>query len=389
MTARARLITTLVALVLVAPVAGIRLQDTERLERFHTRRLAAWPEPAAFVDPPAAFRAARAWLTDRAWPTIAATNAYKRFLYFVLGSPPAHKLTIGLDGQVFLNSWNETEPDVLLESLCVRAHGADAGRGLSRSLGELATFSREIATPVDVIVVPTTATLYAERLPPSVSRRLREGCAAVAAGRSALRDVQVPAGVRYLYLYDALRPFLADPAFYPRNNWHASGKSLAVLRDTWLAAAGLPAVVDERIEAVDQPAEMLLMSGVADPQPAYAVRNAHVRFDAARDAAFRAAVGDLFTNPAFPSHVYLNDRPPVDASLLIVSDSFGQLAAEVFAGAFAEVTQVNTNDLPLGNAAELVARARALHRVDRIVLLFQEGGVDRAINYGRVLRRAQ
>jgi len=72
---------------------------------------------------------------------------------------------------------------------------------------------------------------------------------------------------------------------------------------------------------------------------------------------------------------------------VIVSDSFGQLAAEVFAGAFADVTQVNTNDLPLGEAAELVARARALHRVDRILLLFQEGGIDRAINYGRVLRR--
>lgn len=387
LTARARLMTTLIALALLVPVLGIMWNNDETLGRFHNRALTAWPAPAAFVHPPEAFRQARAWLADRAWPTIAVTGAWKRFLYFGLATAPSRKLTIGLDGHLFLNSWNEVESDVLLESLCVRAHGDDAGKGMTRALGEFAAYAQASATPVDVVVVPTAATLYARHLPPSVSRRLRDACNAVADGRSALRDVVVPAGMHYLYAFDALTPYLDDPAFYPRNNWHAYGKSLAVLRDAWLAAIGLPVTVDERIEAFEYPAEMLQMSGVIDPQPLYGVRNAHVVRDTARDAAFRAAIGDLFSSPWFPTNVYVNDRAPIDESLLIVSDSFGQLASEVFAGAFADVVQVNTNDLPIGDVATVIERARALHRVDRILILVQEGGVDRAINYGRLLQR--
>lgn len=384
---RARIATTLVALALLVPVLGVAWQDQTAAARFHNRALAPWPPANAFANPPDYFRQARAWLADRAWP-VEAVALQKRILYFVLRSPPAYKLTIGLDGQLFLNSWNEIEPNVLLEALCVRAHGDEARQGLTRALPEFADYARLRGIPVDVVVAPTTATLYAPLLPSSVQRRLRDACNAVAAGRSTLRDVVAPPDVRFLYAFDALRAHTADPAFYPRNNWHASGKSLAVLRDAWLASAGLAAAIDERIEPVVEPAEMLLMSGVDDPQPAYAVRNAHVRHDDARNAAFRVAVAGLFTNPAFPTHVYTNDRAPIRQSLLIVSDSFGQLAAEVFAGAFADVVQVNTNDLPFGDVATLIDRANALHRVDRILFLFQEGGVDRAINYARVLQRA-
>lgn len=384
---RARFVSTLIALALLVPVLGIAWQDQATVERFHNRTLSAWPSPWAFSSPPEYFRRARAWLADRVWP-IQAVMLQKRILYFALATPPGRRLTLAADGQVFLNSWNEIKPDVLLEALCVRAHGDEVARGLARALPELAEYSRRRAVALDVMVVPTTATLYARRLPSSVSRRLREGCVAVAEGRTALRGVDTPAGLHFLYPYDALRPHLVDPAFYPRNNWHASGKSLTVLRDTWLASIGLASAIDERIEPVAEPAEMLLMSGVVDPQPAYAVRNPHVRRDEARDAALRAAVGGLFSNPLFPTHVYTNARAPVGESLLILSDSFGQLAAEVFAGAFADVVQVNTNDLPFGNIATLIDRANALHHADRILFLFQEGGVDRAINYAHMLQLA-
>lgn len=385
--ARARIAMTLVALALLVPVLGIAWQDQVKVARFHNRALSAWPASSAFASPPDYFRQARAWLADRVWP-LEAVMLQKRILYFALATPPAHKLTIAADGQVFLSSWNEVEPNVLFESLCVRAHGDETRRGLARALPDFAEYARQRSVAFDMLVVPTTATLYAQRLPRSVQRRLRDACGAVAAGQSALRDVDVPPGLHYLYAYDALRPYLDDPGFYPRNGWHASGKSLAVLRDAWLASIGFTPAIDERIEPVVQMAEMLLMSGVVDPQPAYVVRNPHVRADAARNAAFRAAIGDLFTNPAFPTNVFTNADAPVGESLLIVSDSFGQLASEVFAGAFADVVQVNTNDLPFGDVATLIDRAQALQRADRILLLFQEGGVDRAINYARVLRLA-
>lgn len=380
----ARIATTLFAAALLAPVLGLVARDETALAKFHNRILAPWPAAAAFANPPEGFRQTRAWLADRAWPVASAVGLLKRILYFALATPPAQKMTIGLDGHLFLNSWNDIEPGILLDSLCVRAHGDAARAGLTRALAQLAAYSQREQTPVDLVIVPTTATLYARFLPTSVPRRFRDACNAVATGTSGLRQIAAPA---FLYPFDLFEAQAADPAFYPRNNWHAAGKSLAVLRDAWLAAAGLAATVDEHVDATQAPAEVLLMSGVTDPQPVYVVSNAHVRADPALDAAFRGAIGDLFANPAYLTYVYANDRPPIDQTLLIVSDSFGQLASGVFAGAFASVMQVNTNDMRFDAIAELIARARAVHRVDRILFLFQEGGVDRPINYASLLQR--
>src|SRR5262249_49469378 len=149
-----------------------RLQDTMALQYFHTRTLAPWPSSAAFTaDPPEYFRRARAWLADRAWPVEAAVALHKRILYFALASPPARKVTIGLDGHLFLNSWDE-EAGKLIENLCVLAHGEAAQRGFARALPQIAEYVQRRGTPVDVLIAPTTATLYASHLPPSVPRHL-------------------------------------------------------------------------------------------------------------------------------------------------------------------------------------------------------------------------
>jgi hypothetical protein len=383
---RARLLTTLVALLLLLPVLCTRLQNPATLESFHNRTLRPWPVAASFpADPVRYFQNAKAWLADRAFPIIEATKLQRKVLYYVFDTAPQRRISLGSNGFVFLNGSSDAQANEVFETNCIVSHGKDSRDKLAQALPQIAQYAQRRGVAVDVIVVPTLATLYAQHLPPSVPEKYRKACREVGAGVSALLDIAPTPGVNFVFPLNAMRAASADEAFFPKGNWHAIGKSVAVARDAYLHVLGAAPPAQERLEPGVAPAELLEPYGIVVWNPIYFVRNAHVRSDPARSGAFAAAIASLFPNPHVSTAYYANDAPVLDQSVLMVSDSYGHSASEVFAGAFRDLSMVVTNGMATGDVGELVDRASRLQRIDRVILLVQEGSVDRIVGLAQGL----
>jgi len=372
----ARLSTCLLALCLLVPTLGIRWQDAAALERFHSHALSPWPVAAEFqADPVEYFRRARVWLRERAFPIEAATLLQKNLAFFVLQSPPEERITLGLDGHIFLNSGDNRYLNSMLELTCVQAHTDQAAQAVQASLYAWGLAAEQRSQTIDLVMIPTAASLYGDKLPPSTPEAQRRACQERTLGRSALLSVR-SSSPRVHFSYPLL-PMLAargDVGFFPRANWHALGLSLKVARDAYLrdVAPGSGAV-DETLTLGEAPSELLMTYGIRKNEPTYFIHNLHVQADEARDARLRGAVRHLFIGgDAFVTHVFNNSKPVIDEAVLMVSDSYGDGAAEVFAGAFRSLIQVNINTLVSG-VGPLLERVSELEQFERVILLLQEG----------------
>jgi hypothetical protein len=378
MSRSARLGTAIVALVLAVPVLGITWQDEPTLEAFHKRTLAALPLRDTFwADPVTYFRAVRSWVSDRVYPIIQVTQFEKRISYRALGVPPAPRITIGKDGHVFVNGATNSQLYRLMDDTCVRAHQSKSAHSTARALTGLRKIARRQKTRVDVIVVPAATSIYGDALPDSVPDPIRRACLQRTAGISPLLSVKVPTGVGFTYPLREMLAARGDEAFFPRGNWHPAGLSLKVVRDTYLGSLGHPPPAGEALERGTAPAELLFDFGVEERVPIYFLRNAAVSANPERNAELRAAIAALFKTTRFTTHVYENVNPVLDETVLMLSDSFGDLAAEAFAGAFRQLIQVNTNVVRGRKERGLFERVRGIEPIDRVLILVQEGNVGR------------
>jgi hypothetical protein len=72
----------------------------------------------------------------------------------------------------------------------------------------------------------------------------------------------------------------------------------------------------------------------------------------------------------------------------MISDSFGNASAEIFAGAFRELLHVTTNDIKAELLPELLKRVAVLGRIDRIIMLVEEGGTDIVVAWSNSLAKS-
>ena len=382
---RARIAIAVCCLCLLVPVLGLRLQDESTLEQLHYHTLSKWPNPRDLpVNPAGYFSQARNWLAERAYPIIAASRLSNKILYYVFDTSPQPRITLGKDGFLFVNGHSDDTVNESFDNLCIKAHSPSASQHLQKSFASLAKFAGERGIAVDVVIVPTTPTLYGDYLPASVPPNYLSECRQRSGGDSPLLRIPKPAGMTFVYPFLQMKAARDDEAFYPKGNFHASGMSLKVARDAYLDAIGAQGRVDDRLDRGFAPSEILAGYGITAQLPSYFVLNEHVRRDLERQAVLAKAVGDLYPHPGFAANYYVNSKPLLPDSVLMVSDSFGDRASEVFAGAFASTFQV-ASSLPKERLRELIERVSQLEHTSRLILLVQEGGVEQIVTWADAL----
>jgi hypothetical protein len=364
------------AQLLAAPALGIVLQDEAELAAFHNHALAAWPALERLrTEPVSYFQGARTWLSERIFPIQLVTRVQKSVLVHWLHEAPEPRIALGEDGHIFLNGASNDTLFGLYGAACVHAQSASTARSLEQALRYWATLAQLRGYTSDFVVIPTAATLYADMLPESTPAHLRRACLDTMAGRTALMSVHAPKHTSSHFLYPLGEMLAAkrDEAFYPKGNWHPVGLSLKVVRDTYLAQLGLQPDVRENMRHGLGPAEILVGYGIDWARPRYFLENPAVSVVAERDSLVRRAIAPLFRGDRFVTHFYENSRPVLDQTALLLTDSFGDLAAEVFAGAFRKLVQVNLNDLQAGSQSQVIDLVQRVERVDRVIFLIQEG----------------
>lgn len=369
-------LTCVLAQFLAAPTLGIMLQDESQLAEFHRHALSPWPSSQLlFVDPVSFVHAAEKAYSERLFPVQLATHAQKTALLHWFNEAPEPRVSLGEDGHIFLNGASNEALYGLFVTGCLSAHSDSAARSLEAALQYWSNLAKSTGWTPDFVVIPTAASLYADKLPNSTPSSLRAACLERMAGRSALLSVRPPEHSPAIFVYP-LREMLGakhDPGFYPKGNWHPVGKSLQVVRDAYLAKLGLRQSVRETLHPEVGPAEILLTYGIDWPRPLYVAENPSVYIDAERDALVRRAITPLFRGARFVTHAYRNEQPALEQTALLVTDSFGDQAAAVFAAAFRSLIQVNINDLLTARPSQVIDSVRGVVPFDRVVFLIQEG----------------
>jgi hypothetical protein len=366
----------LLAALLLVPALGVCLQDERALQNFHGRALSAWPDLATCVaDPVVYFKNVKSWVADRVFPIQQATHA-RANLFYLLGSPPEPRVTLGTEGFVFLNGGTNQTTDSIFATTCVDAHQQRAADFLERTFAsKAASILAARARPIDVIAVPTPSTLYGDKLPSDVAPIYRQACLDRVARRSPLLSVRATAPVSFFYPLTEMLAARDGEGFYPKGNYHPLGWSLKLIRDGYLARRQVSAPVDEEMALGHYPSEVLSMSGVFRDMPVHFIQNPNVTERHRKNAVLARWINSLFVRADTPARVYTNTHPLLEERVLMLSDSYGEGAAKVFAGAFRQVTQVTTNYLLRGQMPRLIERIDHVEPFDRLIILFQEGNV--------------
>jgi hypothetical protein len=191
--ARAALV--LVAVCLLVPLVGAFLQSRDALEEFHRRSLRPWPTPSALrTDPVQYFQGAKAWLADRVFPIMAASRLQKRAAYFLLHDSPSPHVTLGEHGHIFLNGVDARRQNGFFDAACLSAHLPRRIRQLENDLRSWEQVARRRGLRADIVLIPTSASIYGDELPDSVPQSYREACAQRSAGNAPLLDARSPPG---------------------------------------------------------------------------------------------------------------------------------------------------------------------------------------------------
>jgi hypothetical protein len=368
-------VTCLLAAGLLAPTLGIALQSEAALQAFHNRNLSAWPALESFPSEPVAyFQSIRGWLSDRVYP-IEQADQLQANLLFWLGSPPEPRVSLGADGHVFLNAGSNHSVGEILTVACISAHEQKIADMLEQTFAKRAKSGEHggSARPVDVIAFPSPPSLYADKLPDSVSPQHRQACLERQSGRSPLLSIHGTAPVMFMYPLPEMLAARDAEGFYPKGNFHPMGLSIKLVRDRYLARRQVSGVVSETLVLGQAPSEVLLMSGVHRDEPAYFIVNPNVRERPRKNAELARWINALFVRNELPARVYTNSKPLLEERVLMISDSYGAAAAPVFAGAFRQLVQVTTNYLRPGEIPRLIRRIDYVEPFDRLIVLFNEG----------------
>jgi hypothetical protein len=378
----ARVLLIFISLLLLVPIVGMPLQSKTALEQFHNGTLPDLPPAASLTaDPRAYFAAAQQWLNYRVYPIIDAATLLKKILLFGFDTPPQRRVTLTADGFVFLNGTDDGHLNNIFETVCVRAQSPDVVSAFQAAIPRLAAFATANHIAIDLVVVPTLETLYGDYLPASVPLKYRTACKRRALGDNPALSVTAPAPIHLTFPFSQMHTARDDPGFYPRGNWHPDGLSMKVVRDTYLSQLGTVGKIDEVVSRTTGPSELLRAYGISKYLPLYTIVDTHVADDVTANASLQDAGRSLFQGPGYDTHAYRNDHPVQQETVLMLSDSFGALAAPVFAGAFSSLMQVTTNSLGKGNVVALINNIARRNPIDRIILLVEEGNTDLIAEY--------
>jgi hypothetical protein len=366
----------------VLPVATIPLQDEAALRRFHNRVLRDWPASVSAIGPVDYFKAAGGWLADRANPIIAASLLQKQILFYALHTAPQARVSLGPEGHVFLTGNSEANLNDIISPQCLAAQDSRLAGLLNQSLNSIQGFARRLGMTQRTVMFPTTPTLYADFLPPSIPRSIRDACKFVLEKGSPLAGL---AGLGVTYPFAEMKALRRDPAFYPIANFHPEGYSLKIARDAYLRDEGIVLDIEESVRPVTGRSELLQRYGINKAYRRYEIMNTDVSADGGAQAALAKELTEFFYYPP-QIDVWVNSSPHVSRTAIMVSDSFGGNAAPIFAAAFKRLISVNITGSRQDMRAAMLERLAGEQKLDTMILLVQEGNTGMVDELGQILK---
>jgi hypothetical protein len=381
----AKLIASLISIIFSLPFILIGLQNNKELETFHNRILRGIPVSSFTTDPVKYFQDIKAWAADRIYPIIQTSTICKKILFYVLHSPPQQRVTIGSHGYIFLNGVSDESVFGLFTSSCIDPHTKAAADKLKEALEIFSKWTQLTGIRFDVVIVPTLPSIYADNLTSSVTEDIKNSCLELARGHTPLVMLAKKSDGHFNYPLLEMNAARDDEAFYPKANYHPDGLSLKIVRDAYLSAQHLAIPENEQTNLDTSPSEILLLYKIIKNFPIYRIQNIDVIPDSKLQLEIIEKSKHLFDKTAISAFAFSSPNAPNKETVFMISDSFGNLASKIFAGAFRHLLHITTNAMPNSNFHLLLDEIKNIEHYDRVILLVQEGNFERIVDYAKDL----
>jgi hypothetical protein len=341
-------------------------------EQRHAAPLPALPDSwTALLDWP---RREDAYLADHFGERTDMVLLYNRLRYGLFGETPTEQTVFGTSGRLFLTSHAAERPYELIGAIC---GAAVSDAALDRAIADLASFQQQAAawSPNSYfMIVPSAPSLYRSELPGWMQPQCPPTTAV-----DRLMQRRMPEGLRDRLLYPKPAMLAAESGgeLVPWDNFH------------W---AGLGPEIAARVFAEDRlglsplfalpTRELATPSDIGHMIPGIPTGDSVLEPDFAAVGVEYCLGGDCFPDLG-PIGAVLSDTSRIrspqagDKKLLLISDSFGQVAARWFVPYFGTIWHFSANNLRRLTPDQIAAfrgQAFTQYQPDVVLYLFHDGG---------------
>lgn len=372
------LILLLVVILSLPAMVGFIVEDNLSMQKLENRQMSACPQISLLQKSPGKFiDAFDKFLKDRVGFRRMANEAYRKLRYYLLKDPPLINITIGRDGNIFMNSHLIYRPYFVFDLLCEQQ--GDPKPQLLQEMDQIFSSVSHYYTSrgfnVTITAAPTTVAVYPDKLPLEVPKKYRDACLSYAKNDNLLFQLRRMGKENNRYtLYYPLELFKThrdEPYFYPKESFHWSGQAAFLFARDLLLQSG---VIDTL--KIDDPK---IIEKVGDDLTPY--------FGFSRDVkAYKFPYSNFQTTVDAPAWIsslcaqfgllhYHTTNGLSKKRALLLSNSFGIELAPHLAKGFEDLYFFNLNVLMPEEQPKLFARIVDETKPDYIYILFDDAGI--------------
>lgn len=221
----------ILAFLLGLPMLVGFFQDHKIRQQEENRTLEKYPSLQLLLEKPGDYiKSMEGFLEDHYGFAVTAKRVYRKTKYRLFRDSPSPRINLGEEGTVFFNSHPGHPLFSVFRALCTKSFHPTFINETSESLTSITEYYRKLGIRVIFGIVPSKASIYPDRVPPSVPAVYRHAC-------SRYLDEQTPfsslAAIGHeTNAFEIVYPFKRfiqqrnDPGFYPVLNFHWKGASV-------------------------------------------------------------------------------------------------------------------------------------------------------------------
>ncbi len=373
----ARVLTVAFSLLLAIPAMVSWLTDHAARSRWENRPLVEFPAPFAGEKDTRFFDELDRYLNDHFGFALELNRLHRKLLFYVFRDSPSPDVSLGKDGYVFVTSF-KSQPFSVLETLCVRGMDSEVAAISADAWTQILQHFARAHEHVALLIVPSKPTLYPEKLTLAVPRRYRERCAQYEQDNSVSEAIVRSAqdiGLIAIYPYKEFLRQKYDGNFYPRENFHYTGKSAHWLGREALNRLGIAVNRDYEQNVLGTTITYDIMNLLGFTRELELTTYPYAAFRLRTEPGTPVHIRDYFER-AQQFGVITSENPLSDRTALVIGNSFTTFTADHLAPGYRSLTYIMINDLRKEEYVrfftELIPRIGA----DDLIFVYNDNGAS-------------
>ena len=381
MDAKALALISAIALFCGLPAIAGLFTDHEARAAWENRALAKFPRPGVNLKEIHALpEKVDAYLRDHFGFAVWLNNLYRQSRIYLYADAPTKRITIGSEGFLFVTSFSGDDRYGMFRSLCTtQVKSPHIENTVPAFLALLEKYQAK-GYRVALGIAPTKPGLYPEKLPDTVPKKLRRACVDygyLANTASALVAGGKSSGLAVVYPYAEFAEQKNNGNFYPRENFHWSGRSTHLFATLMLEKLGIdvPATFHRQRIDVTEPADTANQMGVAVSYHQKSFDYSH--FEGVESSEVPDPLGQYLVGEWRPAGSITMGRPMSKRTALVVGNSFTKSAVQSLAPGYAETLWFQTNTITPEQINQAISAVLAAVDISDIIFITHDHGLFR------------